>query len=369
MVKNYLKEKIVGCLLGGAVGDALGYPVEFYTSLLIHRKYGAQGIVRYQLAENGVAQISDDTQMSLFTANGLLNAWTRNAGALTLPVCLSALTQAYIDWYDTQFPDFVQTARPTCWLWEVKDLHALRAPGNTCMSALRSLASDSTVRNDSKGCGGIMRVAPIALFAAVHPEDWDGAKVAKLAGEAARLTHLHKLGYLPAALFAYLIYALLPMEQPTGEEVQRLIREGNRVVREVYPGHDEAMDLLMDLLEEAVALAHSGLSDAEAYDVLGQGWTAEETLAIAVYCLLKYEGDFEKAVVAAVNHDGDSDSTGAVAGNLAGAMLGLKAIPEYYKQDLELRSVIEEMGEDLCQTSQHELRTNESRWQQKYMEK
>ena len=76
---------------------------------------------------------------------------------------------------------------------------------------------------------------------------------------------------------------------------------------------------------------------------------AEETLAIAVYCALKHENDFDRALIAAVNHDGDSDSTGAVTGNLLGPRLGLTGIPSKYLEHLELRSVLLELADDLCQ--------------------
>ena len=89
------------------------------------------------------------------------------------------------------------------------------------------------------------------------------------------------------------------------------------------------------------------MDDLDALRELGQGWVAEETLAIAIYCALKYEQDFEKAIIAAVNHSGDSDSTGAVTGNILGAHLGLKAIPHKFLCDLELRDTILEIADDL----------------------
>lgn len=63
-------DKYRGCLIGGAAGDALGYAVEFDREDAIFSKYGEEGITEYDL-KNGVAQISDDTQMSLFTATGI----------------------------------------------------------------------------------------------------------------------------------------------------------------------------------------------------------------------------------------------------------------------------------------------------------
>lgn len=71
------QDKIRGSLLGGAIGDALGYPVEFMSYSQIKSKYGEEGITRFELDKNGVAEISDDTQMTLFTANGLLFGFTR----------------------------------------------------------------------------------------------------------------------------------------------------------------------------------------------------------------------------------------------------------------------------------------------------
>lgn len=70
---TYNLDKALGCIVGGAVGDALGYPVEFMSYHSIVSRYGPQGITRYAL-RNGIAQFSDDTQMTLFTATGLLAA-------------------------------------------------------------------------------------------------------------------------------------------------------------------------------------------------------------------------------------------------------------------------------------------------------
>lgn len=95
---------------------------------------------------------------------------------------------------------------------------------------------------------------------------------------------------------------------------------------------------------------------------------AEETLAIAVYCALKYSDDFEKGIIAAVNHDGASDSTGAVAGNILGAALGFDAIPRKFIDNLELKDIILEIAKDLhhdCQISEYDSRND--RWEGKYI--
>ena len=102
---------------------------------------------------------------------------------------------------------------------------------------------------------------------------------------------------------------------------------------------------------------------------LGQGGVAEETLAIALYCALRYQDDFSAGMIAAVNHSGDSDSTGAVAGNILGAWVGYQAIEEKWKQDLELSDVILEIADDLCygcQMSEYGA-YRDPKWEMKYI--
>ena len=118
-------------------------------------------------------------------------------------------------------------------------------------------------------------------------------------------------------------------------------------------------------------LSKSDLADIDAIHMLGEGWVAEETLAIAIYCALKYQNDFKKAVVSAVNHKGDSDSTGAVTGNILGAYLGMSAIPNEYLENLELKNVILELADDLyndCKISEYSSYRDEV-WEKKYIYK
>ncbi|MSS24027.1 ADP-ribosylglycohydrolase family protein [[Clostridium] innocuum] len=127
----------------------------------------------------------------------------------------------------------------------------------------------------------------------------------------------------------------------------------------------------IDLIDKAIALSKEDIDDLEAIRELGQGWVAEETLAIAIYCSLKYSDDFDKAIIASVNHSGDSDSTGTVTGNILGAYLGLKSIPKKYLDNLELKDVILEIADDLyndCKISEYGSYHDEI-WEQKYIYK
>ena len=322
-----------GCLIGGAIGDAFGSAVEFLSIDAIREKYGEAGITDLVSAFSGLAEITDDTQMTLFTAEGIIRARNNGQGA-TIEEAVISVYHAYLRWLVTQgYPQFEEYASLyDGWLLAVKELHHRRAPGNTCLSALQSKERGTFEKplNNSKGCGGVMRVAPAGL---AYPKELSF----NMGAEFAVITHGHPSGYLSAGALAYLIASM--MEGSTLDEAVA----GALAVLKDYDGHEECSLKL----KEAVKLVNSDLVDSEVIKILGEGWVGEEALAIAVYCALKHRGDFRKAIIASVNHSGDSDSTGAIAGNILGAYLGLSSIPEDWVEKLELREVIEKMADEL----------------------
>ena len=171
-----------------------------------------------------------------------------------------------------------------------------------------------------------------------------------IGAEAAAITHGHELGWLPAAALVHIIRYLVENE---GESILAAVQDARFTLPDVYP-EAEKMDVLQALLQKAIDLSKTELDALDAIRELGQGWVGEEALAIAVYCALKHPDSFEDAIVAAVNHSGDSDSTGAIAGNIMGAALGFQAIPEKYLEKLELRDVILELADDLFNDCQME---------------
>lgn len=345
---NTLQDRIRGSLIGGAIGDALGYPVEFiYSYEEIQKRYGECGITRldtnqHWLGEDeqvGKAVVSDDTQMTLFTANGLLNA-KRQKSNMIYSIC-----RAYIEWYLTQVGKWSNKYKD-CWIARIPELNKRRAPGNTCMSSLYAIYSGREPMNNSKGCGGVMRIAPIPLYAAVDNRmgilDAD-----KLAGDAAEITHQHPLGFISAALMSHVIYRLALDIEPTQDSMKHYIMEGVAEMRKQYKAYHNDVERMAELAERAIFLLDKGKTDLENIGHLGEGWTGEEALAIALYCALKHFDSFENAMIAAVNHGGDSDSTGAVTGNILGAAIGYEAIPQFYKDDLEMHDLILHMADDL----------------------
>jgi ADP-ribosylglycohydrolase len=337
--------KFKGCLLGGAVGDALGYTIEFMDENEIFKEFGDEGITRYRLT-HGKARISDDTQMTLFTANGLLFGQTRGMMRGIGGVHRDYIRMAYLDWLDTQTQNFPYEPNHfrISWLANFEEFYHRRAPGTTCMSALRQggLGTVEKPVNDSKGCGGVMRVAPIGLYLCDN-EDFRWEEIAMLGAEAAAITHGHELGYIPAAALVHIIYAIASGKHT---DLVSAVAESVHAMQALFPDAKE-MPRFTSLMQQAIELSQKNEDDLTAIHALGRGWVAEETLAIAVYCALKYADDFEKAIITSVNHGGDSDSTGAVTGNILGTYLSVDAIPDYYLKDLELRDIIEEIAEDL----------------------
>lgn len=323
-----LLDRFTGCLLGGAVGDALGAPVEFMRLDSIRQRFGSAGIRDYAPAYGRLGAITDDTQMTLFTAEGLIQAHDRGRqrGIWHPP---TMVYHAYLRWLETQdgqAPYPTPEARQGS-LLDIPALHERRGPGNTCLSALRSgrMGIIEQPINNSKGCGGVMRVAPAGLIR-VEDHFWLGC-------ELAAITHGHPSGYLAAGFLAGLVAAIV-----AGATLPEAI-SAIRATLQTYPGHEECLQAV----DAARDLAHAALPTPESVERLGAGWVAEEALAIALFCAL-VAGSFEEGVITAVNHSGDSDSTGAITGNILGAMLGKGAIPARWLEPLELRDEIEALA-------------------------
>lgn len=344
--KGLLPDKARGCLTGGAAGDALGYTVEFMDLNEIYTIYGDKGIRDYELDVHATAHFSDDTQMTLFTADGLLSASAEHDKPDRSTIDRS-LKEAYLAWFATQV-DF-QLPLPSSWLTHLRALWARRAPGNTCVSALRTIRKGDDVENDSKGCGGVMRIAPVAIWAAGRA-DTDEELVARIAADAALITHHHAQSTFASALTALIIYKCLLSEKVDRDSLRTIVEECLPVALSMENDRKE-QEYFKAIIEKALRLADSDIDDVEAIRRLGEGWVAEETAAIAIFSVMRHFGDFEAVLVCSVNHDGDSDSTGAVAGNIAGAITGYSGIPEKFKRNLELADVLLSVADDLCGVS------------------
>ena len=329
-----MKDRFLGCLLGGAVGDALGAPVEFLSLREIREAFGRDGVTGMEPAYGRRGAITDDTQMTLFTAEGLIRAMRRYSerGICHPP---SVVHRAYLRWLHTQGVPWSEiepdgSGVPDGWLITNRVLFNQRAPGNSCVTALDSgvMGTPDEPINDSKGCGGVMRVAPVGLIA-VNPFD--------LGSECAAITHGHLTGYLAAGALAVVV-----SEISKGQGIDKACQLALEELA-AHDGHEETTRVV----EAALALAGTTAPSPEAVETLGRGWIAEEALAISLYCALTAP-DFRSGVLTAVNHGGDSDSTGAITGNLLGCLRGVEEIPPEWIEQLEAREVIERVARDLC---------------------
>lgn len=345
-----LKSRIRGCLLGGALGDSLGYAVEFDSIGQIRSRYGAAGLTGFNQL-NGPTHFSDDTQMTLYTVDGLVEAleWANSGVGADVNACLWL---AYLRWYATQgetAPASAPVPQPR-WIDAQQVLHQRRHPGRACLSGLATGEMGTSFRPvnpDSKGCGTVMRSAPFGLIPHIAPD-----AVYKLSSDAASLTHGHPSARQSAGTFSLLIHRLV-----SGDG----LREAAAEALAHTAGLDGVAPELPERLEAALRLAGKGIvTPEEMVQALGEGWVAEEALAVGLYAVLATLPDadaaepaqhFRDAVALAVNHSGDSDSTGSIAGNILGAFYGEACLPPEWLAALEGPDVIGGMADQLVKVT------------------
>jgi ADP-ribosylglycohydrolase len=311
-----LEDRFHGFITGAAIGDALGAPGEFITLNTIREKYGVDGITDlYDWHKFPDGSYTDDTQMTIATMDGCINAHRKHQ-SIGIDDIISDIHASYYQWLATQ-----------------KNPLQRRAPGYTCITALES-GRKGTIEmpiNNSKGCGGIMRVSPIGLIFKPH-------KAFEAATKAAALTHGHPSGYLSAGFLSCLISLIthnLTLEKSIEESV---------LILKSYPKHNETLDAVQASIDLA---GRSRLSTNNGISCLGEGWVGEEALAISLYCALCSKNDWKKAVLSAVNHSGDTDSTGSICGSIMGTILGIDSIPDKWKIKLKNSKNIYDKTNDL----------------------
>jgi len=278
--------------------------------------------------------------MTLFTVEGLIRASVRAHRGLGMT--LAPVHHAYDRWLDTQ-----QLSGPSGerdgWLQAEQWLYARRAPGNTCLSALRGARHggpritqyDVQAANDSKGCGGVMRVAPFGLMPEAFSTEWVFDAAATTAG----YTHGHPSGKLASGALAAIIHEICG-----GATLDAALDSATELLSR-HVGHEETSEALADARElAALPPAHRPSS----VEQLGGGWVAEEALAIPVYVALIHQEPEQMldALALAVSHSGDSDSTGAICGNILGALHGEAALPAELAAAVEGRAVILQLADD-----------------------
>lgn len=280
-------------LFGSALGDALGHPTEFLSLPAILQKYGPQGISDLP----DPALYTDDTQMMLALVEGLLDAGL----SAPLDVRMNAISERFIIWMRS--PD------------------NNRAPGMTCMESVRRLAYgipwQEAGRNLSKGCGTAMRAAGIGYLYCHHSD-----LLRETAEHSSLITHGHPAATAASIAATYAVKLALD-GVPLSDYLPRIMA----FVGVVDADFDQAMRRLAHVggwKDEPAALAH-----------IGEGWTGEEAIALALYCVMRYPDDYVACVRRAATSNGDSDTIACIAGGIMGARLGLDAIPADWRSRCE----------------------------------
>ena len=321
--------RIVGSMLAGAIGDALGATLEFMSLSEIEAQFGKGGSTTFIPYHEHPASITDDTQMSLFTAEGLIEAAKHG----TDPV--DEVWKAYQRWFYTQKGPLPEGVEPDFGLLAVPELHQRRAPGYTCMSSMEG-GVKGTINapiNDSKGCGGIMRVGPVGLVATSSEEAY------RLGCDVAALTHTHRNGWIPAGVQAVIIHRIME-----GDDLFAAVLAGREMAEQDPQGGE-----VVACIDAAITLSAEAPLGGWDLHRLGGAWVGEEALAITIAVVLA-EDDINKALLLAVNHSGDSDSTGAMVGNVLGALHGTKTLKISWQQEVEIADVITELAKRLAGT-------------------
>ncbi len=346
MKNDSFKRRYDGCMLGCALGDALGHPVRELKSEEILCKYGKRGITAPETdKQSGAALISAAAQMMLFTAEGII--WADRLGAKNeISSYTSYVFYAYQRWLYTQKNMLASrvyshvlddSAVYSSRLMKERELFAQRSPDATCIEALMGAADHNYGKltntiNSSKSCGGVTRVAPAGLYFYR-----DSERAFRMASEFAAITHTHPTGYLAAGALGTMIAELV-----NGADIEEAVDMAIYILK----GYDGCMETCR-ALDHARSLDASDVPPLEAVRRLGLGFTAEEALSIAVYCVLCHGSNVENALLLSVNHDGDSGSTGAICASIVGAAFGESALPKKWLKKLQFSDTIRAVSEDL----------------------
>lgn len=327
-----------GCLLGMAVGDAMGAPIDGKRYEEICQMYGPAGLLGYDSA-NGLAQITSYTQIGLFAVNGMMVSAAR--GKTDADTLFLYVTRALKEWARMQhLPGSPE--RRTCWLCHIPQMRRRKCMDPRTLDALTrdALGTLQNPANQSGGPGTLTGAVCVGLF--FHPDRMDFADIGTLAARIVALTHGDPMAHLSGAALAYMIAGII--HDPDCPMEQQILHAADAVAAQ-FPG--PAANRFNSLLRSAVALSHMPqVPGVQAMEQLECN-SAAQVLAGAVYAVLASGGDFDTAMITAVNHSGKSAAVGAVTGALLGAAQGEEALPDFYMDCLDCDHVIRELAGDL----------------------
>ena len=354
-----------GCLLGMAVGDAMGYPVDSLSLRDIRDNYGPNGLLGYDLA-NGYADVTSYTQLGAFTCNGLLIALTRGQMMGKMAPLVKYVGLSSREWMASQRP-WGRRERTFCWLLRRPDICRRYCIDTRMLDTLsrETLGTLESPVNNFVTPGSLTTAIGVGLF--YHPDRMRQQELDRLGAETVALTHGGALAFLSGAALAHMVSRSLwepqlPMKELVNETAAAIHAQ---FARQYPPQCNE----LTTLLRMAAALE----SDASlaTWDVMEKLHceSAAQVLAGAVYACMAGGEEFDASLIIAVNHSGRSAAVGAVAGALLGLRQGEIALPDFYTECLEPAETLRELADDLWSGCPMELgnRLFDADWDHKYI--
>ncbi len=331
-----------GCLLGMAVGDAMGYTVDSRSWQEIQEDYGPHGLLGYDLV-NGYADVTSYTQLAAFTCNGLLLGLTRGQMLGKMAPFIKYIGVSSQEWAGSQ-RSWGRPAKNFCWLTRKPELCRRHCMDTRMLETLSkaNLGTLQTTKTNFASPGGLTTAIGVGLF--FNEDRMPQSEIDLLGAEAVALTHGNPGAFLSGAALAHIMSRLLT---DPGQPLKPLVLEAAEAVKDQF-GHQYSQAFeVATLLRNAVTLAQSPVvSQVEAMEKL-ECYDAAQALAGAVYACLVSGEDFDSAMIAAVNHSGRSAAVGAIAGAILGIRLGEEALPEFYIECLEPAETLRELADDL----------------------
>ena len=331
-----------GCLLGMAVGDAMGYTVDNRSWQEIQEDYGPNGLLGYDLV-NGYADVTSYTQLAAFTCNGLLFGLTRGQMTGRMAPFIKYVALSSREWAASQRP-WGRPSRTYCWLLRRPELCRRHCMDTRMMDTLsrENLGTLETPRNHFADPGGMTSAIGVGLF--FHEDRMDQQEIDRLGAEAVALTHGSPTAFLSGAVLTHLISR---MPKHPNASLKALILDAVESVKDQFGHQYSQIFEIGTLVRHAITYAQSpNLRPQEVMEQLSCD-NAAQVLAGAVYSCLISGGDFDRAMITAVNHSGRSACVGAIVGAILGIRLGEEALPDFYVECLEPAETLRELADDL----------------------
>lgn len=328
-----------GCLLGLAVGDAMGYTVDEKSWEEIQEDYGPNGLLGYDLV-NETAAASAYTQVAAYVANGLLLGVTRGKRDLYLRY----ITLSLREWARAQhFPR--DPEKSWCWVAKVPQMRVRKCKDSRMLDALRMdpAGTMETPVNRATSTGALPGAAVVGL--SCNNKGMDRALAPMLGAQTVALTHGNVETFLCGSILAEVIASILEGEDRTLQDY--FVCAIRKMEATFAKDFVQASDLADSLLQVVAYSQDEGGNDRQVMEKLGC-ITAQECLSAVIYVCMTCREDFDAAMIMAVNHSGRSAAVASLVGSILGAKMGVEALPEFYLESLEASSVLEELAADLA---------------------